>query len=251
MGANFDVLFIGMDKSTSLFLFNSVAELVLDIEKMLNCFDTDSEVYRLNERDSLHSLYLSNKLFDIISECISFNQLTDGYFDISLGDANSFYLSKADNSFHSDKTDLKLDFGGYAKGYALKMIKEYLLSFSVKHAFVNFGNSSILSIGNHPLSSSWPVSIANPYNTDQILDTVQLKDISLSVSGNMPSHTSHIFNPHTCNYILDSKIALITASDPLVAEILSTVAMIADPSTFKIISEKFNIINHTNYDCCK
>lgn len=251
MGTNFDILITEIDKSISIKIFNLISNLILKIEKLLNCFDPTSEISILNNTSSKISIPLSNDLWTILNNCIYYNERTQGLFDISLGNHSSFKLSSLDQSFYSEDSNITLDFGGYAKGYALKQIKNVLLRYQVFNAFINFGNSSILALGKHPLSFAWPISISNPYNPIHILDSFELNNLSLSISGNMPTHQHHIFNPHTKQYTSESRITSVTAIDPLDAEILSTVAMISDSSTFNEIIKKFNIINHTNYDCSK
>ena len=119
-------------------------------------------------------------------------------------------------------THLTLDFGGFAKGYALKKIQEILLRGNIENAFVDFGNSSIMGIGHHPYGDCWKVSLQNPY-TQQTLDEFCLTDNTLSTSGNTEQYTGHIINPLTGIYNEQKKVTSILSDNPLDAEILSTV----------------------------
>ena len=139
-----------------------------------------------------------------------------------------------------------LDFGGFAKGYALKKIQEILLRGNIENAFVDFGNSSIMGIGHHPYGDCWKVSLQNPY-TQQTLDEFCLTDNTLSTSGNTEQYTGHIINPLTGIYNEQKKVTSILSDNPLDAEILSTVWMIADDQQREQINENFKHIKGTIY----
>ena len=129
----------------------------------------------------------------------------------------------------------------------MKKIKELIEQENVNHAFVNFGNSSILGMGHHPYGDSWKVSFLNPYN-QSLLNEFNLQNTALSTSGNTLQYTGHIMNPLTGIFNEQRKASSILSPDPLEAEVLSTVWMIANEQEQKKISEKFNNIQATLYN---
>ena len=124
------------------------------------------------------------------------------------------------------REETSLDFGGFAKGYALKKIGVLLREAGVGSAFVDFGNSSILGIGRHPYGPCWRVSLPDPA-TGNALAEFDLVDRALSVSGNTAAHTEHIVNPRTGLRDASRQIVAVVADDPLDAEVVSTAWMIA------------------------
>jgi thiamine biosynthesis lipoprotein len=106
---------------------------------------------------------------------------------------------------------------------------------------VNFGNSSVLCLGHHPYGDSWCVSIENPYLTEDILGSIQISNKSLSTSGNMPTHTSHIINPISQEYIEKHQIVSVVSSNAVEAEILSTTLMIANDKEKVEILSRFQL----------
>lgn len=62
--------------------------------------------------------------------------------------------------FHSTNPAVRLDLGGYAKGYALDIAASYLRSQGVKNALVNIGGN-ILALGRHG-DRPWRVGIQHP-----------------------------------------------------------------------------------------
>lgn len=69
----------------------------------------------------------------------------------------------------------------------------------------------------------------------------------MSTSGNSPQKTKHIFHPINKLFNDEKKLSTIIADNPLDAEILSTVWMIADEEQKHIISNNFNNIQAKVY----
>jgi len=64
------------------------------------------------------------------------------------------------NTAYSSNPSVKLDLGGYAKGYALDRAAEYLRKQGVKNALVNIGGN-IIALGKHG-DTPWRVGIQHP-----------------------------------------------------------------------------------------
>jgi len=65
-----------------------------------------------------------------------------------------------DHTAYSTNPSVKLDLGGYAKGYALDMAADYLRRQQVKNALINIGGN-IIAIGRHG-DKPWRVGIQHP-----------------------------------------------------------------------------------------
>jgi len=78
-----------------------------------------------------------------------------------------------DNQVYSNNPAVKLDLGGYAKGYALDMAAEYLSKQHVKNALINIGGN-IIALGKHG-DTPWRVGIQHPRQPSAIA-TVTLPD---------------------------------------------------------------------------
>lgn len=64
------------------------------------------------------------------------------------------------NKAYSTNPNVKLDLGGYAKGYALDMAADYLRKQQVKNALINIGGN-IIALGRHG-DKAWRVGIQHP-----------------------------------------------------------------------------------------
>ena len=225
MGTQFDILMVGSDPRLLGTVWEKIESEVWRLDKMLNRFDPESEVSFVNREAGHYPVTVGEELWDILQNCKRYNELTEGYFDITLQGFDQVLLTEEDKSIFFFSESLHIDLGGYGKGYALAKIRELLEENGVGKALVNFGNSSVLAVGTHPCGEYWPVG----------------RDSSLSTSGNMPSHPRHIVNPHTGTFVDDKKMVSVVAKDPVVAEILTTAFMIADDERIPLIASQFDI----------
>lgn len=247
MWTNFDVLIVGANRTTAELVWHDIYHELIRLEKLLNRFDRQSEIYKINQTAFLGKVKVSREIWDILQECKEFHRKTIGLFDITLHDFRKIQFLEKSRSICFLSDELYIDLGGFAKGFALKKIEEILKNAGIKTAFVNFGNSSIMGVGHHPYGDSWKVGINNPFNTENIVDEINLNDMSVSISGNTPAYSKHIKNPKSGKYSDVFQLIYVTAKDPLVAEVLSTALMIADEQEKAQILENFEINDTKTY----
>ena len=244
MGTRLDILMIHSNLPLLNMLWAHITDELERLDKMLNRFDATSEVSKLNSHTQQDSVSVSAELEDILRSCQYYYEKTLHLFDITLNDFSQIQIH-GNHHISFSNFSVTLDFGGFAKGYALKKIQEILLRGNIENAFVDFGNSSIMGIGHHPYGDCWKVSLQNPY-TQQTLDEFCLTDNTLSTSGNTEQYTGHIINPLTGIYNEQKKVTSTLSDNPQDAEILSTDWMIADDQREQI-NENFKHIKGTIY----
>jgi FAD:protein FMN transferase len=218
---------------------------VSELERLhgtLNRFDPHSELSLVTRNAVTHPAGMSDELWEILTDCRKYHELTSGLFDVTLSDFNTIEFNPSERTvFFRDKSII-IDLGGYAKGYAMKKIRNLLVSASVSQAFFNFGNSSVMTLGTHPSGKPWLVGIDDPFHPGQQLGTVQLCNQSLSTSGNLPDHSRHIVHPRTGEYFTGKKVISVVAGNDMDAEILSTALLLADDTNMEGIKGNFNNI---------
>lgn len=219
MGTRLEMLVIGKDEGHASELWRAICDLVSRLDKMLNRFDPESDVSVLNNSDKPLESPMCEEFAGIAALALDYRARTCGLFDITYAGG-------------------KLDFGGFGKGYFLKKCNEILREAGVDCAFVDFGSSSILGIGHHPYGDHWQVGVVDPY-TGNTVKTVCLRDSSMSTSGNAPAYNGHIRNPHTGLPCDGRKLVCVTSDNPLDAEVLSTVLMIAGPDERAAVMANF------------
>ena len=219
MGTRLGMIVVGMDEDKVVPLWEHLHDLVFRLDRMLNRFDPESEVARLNMCDVPAGCPMSAEMASVFLLAQEYETKTQGLFDVTWDGG-------------------KLDFGGFAKGYFLRICGNILREAGVECAFVDFGNSSILGIGHHPYGDSWKVEVMNPYTHLPVME-YSLVDKAMSTSGNTPSYSGHIRNPHTGEACSDRHLVSVVSPDPLDAEVLSTVLMIADAGQYPSLQEEF------------
>ena len=239
MGTRFDMLLIGKNRDDAGQLWHSIEEELKRLHLMMNRFDPDSEISRINQHAIQHFVPVSEELWDILQDCRSYYQKTFGLFDITQKDLNKVSFNKESRSLRFEQSDFSFDLGGYAKGYAMKQLVNLLKEHKVENCFVDFGNSAIFALGNHPYGDSWKVSIGNPYQDGAVLSEFSLKNRALSTSGNSPSYTGHIVNPLSGTFNISRMLVCVESHDSLDAEVLTTTLMVADKSQKKEILDQF------------
>lgn len=247
MGTRLNIVIIDRDKPKCETTWESVVSTLQRLNKMLNRFDPDSEVSFINRNAFVKPIKTTSEMWEILQACRYYYQQTCALFDITLKDFSKVAFNAEDRSVLFSYPELAFDLGGFAKGYALDKIKGILLDAQILHCLVDFGNSSILGVGKHPYGNSWVVSVENPFNANEILTEITLKDTSLSISGNTTVYTDHIVYPKFGKVIQERKLTCITADSPLDSEVLSTTFMIASPDEKKQLIEKFDIKKWEEY----
>ena len=242
MGTRLDVLLFGADRYPLETVWTGMEKELRSLEKMLNRFDPASETSKINSEASFSAVKLSDELWDILLNCRRYYELTDGYFDITLTDFDKIVFIEESHQILFKKHGMKLDFGGYGKGYALKCLRKLLDDAGIRQALINFGNSSVLALGSHPYGNSWQIGIEGLANEGR-LPSIDLCDTSLSVSGNTPACKDHIINPKTSERITGDQMVAIVADDPVDAETLTTAWIASGSDDSPDLMEKFNLKN--------
>lgn len=247
MGTRLDVIVIGQTRWESFAIWNEIVPELRRLDAVFNRFDEASETSMINRNAAEETVRVSDDMWDALQSCKDYHARTLGLFDITLSDFSAVITDAEMRTVRFLNRDILLDFGGYAKGFALKKIKNVLVKAKIKHAFVDFGNSSILGMGHHPYGDSWKVSIQNPYQSDVIVAEASLKDQALTISGNTPKYNSHIVRPDDGSAQQERKVVSVTSDDPLDGEVLSTVFMIANEEEKLKIKRNFKTQNIAEY----
>ena len=247
MGTSFDIVIAGNERSVSESAWFEISRELKRLDKLLNRFGEQSEISKINKTAFQESVKISGEIWKILTDCKQFYEKTLGLFDITLQDFSKIEFIENGQSIRFLSSDLHLDLGGYAKGFALQIIDKILRKSEIYQAFVNFGNSSIMGVGHHPYGDSWKVSIKNPFKIGDSVDEICLNDMSMSTSGNTPTYSKHIKNPKSGKFNDAFQLVCVKAKDPVVAEVLSTALMIADENEKGILLKNFEVEETKTY----
>ncbi len=200
----------GVDVEAIKTICTEIEREVRRIEKLGSCFDPDSELFEINSAPSGISTSISEEMCEILSRCIDYNESSEGYFDVTAVAGRKTNtrdnLSLNGKSVVRKEEDIKINLSGFLKGYALDKAVEMVCKAGVSNALLNFGNSSIGALGNHPLGEGWIVATA-------MGERFHLKNNYLTTSGNENEKRRHIIDPLTGN-VMEGKgmVSVITAT---------------------------------------
>lgn len=217
-----------------------IINILARIEGLANRFDTGSELSRINAGAGRQAMPLSPELFSIIREALAWRERTSGYFDITIQSENhhpelykAVEMDEDGESIFFHAPGLVLDLNGYLKGYALDRSVGFLRSAGVTDALLNFGNSSVGAVGNHPFGIGWAV------DTEIGLSGIPaLEDVFLTTSGRGEKNKFPVRNPQDRQLPDSGKSVSVITSSGTAGEALST-ALYAAPE-----GEKGKITSH-------
>ncbi len=260
MGTRFNLLLPGIDNHKGDEIFSSVTNELLRIEKLLSCFLSDSDISYINENAYKKPVSVNDEVFGVLTECIDFYKLTQETFDIGLGyiidywtgrhteldqepdinlaGAKNIILENSDKTVRLATPQVKINLGGYGKGYALQKNLEILKKSGIKTALMSFGESSVTCLGKHPHGEYWPVGIQDFYQKKKSLTTFEVVDGSVSTSGNLQNE-NHIINPVNGNPITEKMSISVKSDSAVIAEVLSTALMVARDDQIEMILKSF------------
>jgi FAD:protein FMN transferase len=270
MGTRLDIVLPGISEDISDAVCMQIYSELDRIEEKISIYKESSGFSVLNREANLHPVKIDSELFTLINRLIQLSDLTAGYFDFTFGKFSELKTSSSDSGLHVEyiknmvaaagiqnilldldkhtvffKTDyLKIDSGGFGKGYGLDNVKKILKAWKIESAFISFGESSILAFGKHPYGTSWKTGIQHILEQNVSLYTFNLVNESLSVSGINPQNIKkhgkgHIFDPHTGKNVYCFRQSAVAGSSGLIAEVIST-ALICAPEHYRLtIMEQF------------
>ena len=255
------------------------------IEACFNTFkEIENEVSYHIATSSLSNLNISktgkkeSHLASIIDLCQKYEKITEGYFDPTFSSITELYgfYGNVPSEIPDDETlnnvlenkiglskhlkteadtyklsgETKLDLGGAAGGYALRLSAQKMLETGCK-SFLIDDSGDIYVIGKKPNGLPWKVAVKNPYDNSQIAVANLISGQAVSTSGNYERFVSikgknygHIMNPETGKPAEDFSSVTVIAENPEEADIMSTTlfAMPKDKSIKKAEELKLAVL---------
>ena len=266
MGTRMDVVLPLIDNEQGDLIFNKIKNETKRLEKKLSRFNTESTIYNINQNAYKAAVEIDDELYRIIQQSITYNQLTNGYFDITArplleckikGDTLTEINRVKENlgfdnvillpgSIFFKNNTIEFDLGGFGKGYALEKIFNILRESETESAFISFGESSVLAHGKHPFGDYWGVGIKNLFDNSNIY-AFSIQNKSLSTSGITPSNQkkydghAHIINPKTGYGQTNTKTISVVSGSAIDGEVLSTALMVCEENEKQELIHNFSV----------
>ena len=236
MHTRIEILMTGLEQSAGRELATTIEQEVKKMERRFNCHDERSPLAVVNMRAAAEAVEVDDDMFMALELCEAFRRTTAGCFDIATDTAvagqASYLLDAKRHTVRFQREGVRLDMGGFAKGYALERVRQIIAETGVSTALMNFGNSSVASIGHHPYGEWWAVGVEHTLERGQMAREVHLCSSAMSVSGRSTDGRYHIVNPTTGGTVAGEELILVEGRSALIAEVLST-ALYAAPKALR------------------
>lgn len=264
---------------------NSTAEEICKgASGMLNALDdtlsrtkSDSLITRINDNAYSSAVDVDAATYNMLKTCTQLSDLTDGAFDITLGNISDMWGFGKENAVKPGDTELKklagrknyenivfnyyeqtvafssdgfsIDLGAAAKGYAMDMMDTYLRDSGVTSAVVDFGGS-ILTIGDNN-GESWNITITSD-ETNSPVGTLKVNEGYIATSNGAKRFVEydgvkyhHIIDPDT-SYPADSgvKSCTVYSESGLISDALSTAFFVMGADKTAEFYSKYNIAEY-------
>ncbi len=273
MGTRFNLVLEAKNEAINEALSSEVTQILKAEETRMSCFMEEAEISAINRNAAHSAVAVSDNLAKVLDACQYYFQTTDGAFDAGLlhftsllRDGEDFEEAVPIKDFgwkqvewNAQMQEIKfkspytgIDLGGFGKGWAVEKVRDFLLKEGVSMAFISFGESTVATIGTHPLGECWPLSIHHPVSKVSIL--IELKGDALSVSGlkdkgdAFPQEgVAHIVSPANNQVVKENQLIVVKAPSALTAEVLSTAVMAANEHQLAVIFNNFPDVSI--YEC--
>lgn len=231
-------------------------EAVDALEYRISSWKPTTDTSRVNREAHLHPVEVVPDVFELFAVSAEMFKETGGVFDITVGPLIDLWreplsagtapaadaLAETMKSVGFDKVTLtpenraisfaregmRVSFGGIGKGLALDRMIPVLRRNGITAALLSGGDSSMYALGAPPGSEFWKIGIYNPYNTEESVAVVQLRDQALSTSAcyqhleGVTDKPCGIFDPRTGIPAEGMVSATVIAPSGMLSDALST-----------------------------
>lgn len=235
MGSEFRIACYAPSKKRAAGAITAAFDEVRRVDGFLSHYKPDSELSRVNRDAANRAVPISAEFAELLARCQRYTAASDGAFDIAVGalvDAWGFYtgqgtkpswfalwrgrrnsgsqhvaLDPAGPAVRFRREGLRLDPGGFGKGYAVDRAVSVLREYGIERALVSSGTSSVFALGSPPEASlGWPLDLRSPSASQAVAETLVLRDEAVSTSGSYEKFFEH--GGKRYGHILDPRTGL-------------------------------------------
>lgn len=232
MGTIGDIQVVHDDAATAYRAIDRAFEELLRLEEQLSFFKPDSDVGRINRGAYAKPVKISHETGLLVQQALHWSWVTGGLFEPGLGKVTDVWDVKhrteppeeyswkrlAGREFYKKirvdlsadhawvrflSSDVKIDLGGIAKGYAADRARFVLRENGIDQALINLGGD-VAALGSKD-GDAWKIGIRDPGRPSEITRVLSLKNQAVATSGTYEQY--FIFNGHLYHHLIDPRRA--------------------------------------------
>lgn len=239
-------------------LKKEIEEELSRIDYIASNYKKTSEISRINSAPVNQIIDVSQEMYSLLSFAENLNQVTDGYYDVTLGglviengfgptDAmteNALPTSNKRFDFVSANAIVKndnfqFDLSSIAKGYAVDTISKILLQADRNNFLIDIGGEIIVNGSKH--GAPWVIGIQNPssINNQSVVQILRTGFLAIATSGEYRNTKlndsgqiiSHTFIPSTKKSIENKSFSVTVVSEKssMIADAWATAMNVMGP----------------------
>lgn len=260
-------------------IFQAAERRVQEIADVLTDYDASSETRQLTTRAFNNPSAVSADLWNVLSASQHWYKRSDGAFDSSLGQVTSLWrkyrqaakhnlraatgppkeliaaavektgwqnikLDSTNKTICICKPEIRLDFGGVGKGYAVDAAYEVLSQSGLNCCLVNISGNMRMGAP-PPGRNGWRLEIAPLSQGGPPLRQIEVANCAIATSGDLwqyividGARRSHILDPRTGIGVLGPVAATVIARSATDADAMATIATVLNPTALKELHEE-------------
>ncbi len=268
MASKFELILPNVDGSFAEGVAAEAFEEIDRLELELSRFVESSDISQINDRGAAEPVPVGLAALECLQAAVALHRETRGAFDITLGallpgkhweeedwpapppelpkheptlfdgldggggvsGMDAIRIDPEGKTVALGADGIELDLGGIGKGYAIDQVVKLLRDWSVDHALVHAGESSVFAVGTVPGDDAWPLALRDPAAPERTAGAARVRDQSVSGSG-LLRRGHHIIDPSSGGAAWGRLGAWSLASSATVSDALSTALMLmgSDP----------------------
>ncbi|MDP2066382.1 MAG: FAD:protein FMN transferase [Burkholderiaceae bacterium] len=222
------------------------------IDRAMSPHKPDSELSRINREAGAVAVPLSEEMAGLIARAIDFSKLSGGAFDITFASVGCLYdyrlgvqptrealeharcavgyqyllLDREARTLRFSRAGMRIDLGGFAKGFAVDNGAAILRRRGIRNAIVTAGGDSHV-LGDRR-GRPWTIGIRDPRRAGEVVAVLPLEDVAMSTSGDYERYFErdgvrhhHIIDPATGRSPDSVRSVTLLGPDGLTTEALS------------------------------
>lgn len=269
MGTVFAITLYAPDENMARHAVEAAFARVAELNRVMTDYDPESELMRLSQQPVGLLQPVSADLFQVLAESRRVAELTEGAFDPTIGPVVRLWrrarrteslpmanqlayaresvgwqklsLDASNQTVRLLATNMQLDLGGIAKGYAADAALQVLRRQGIHSALV--AASGDIAVGDAPPGQrGWRVAIGTPFPVEGRVRELILKNAAVSTSGDSEQFVviagnrySHIVDPRTGMGLTNRCQVSIVASHATQTDALATAISILGPEKGRAI----------------
>lgn len=245
------------------------------LDNTLSIFNKSSMISKINNDNKKRIVKVSPELYQLIKRAKEYFLLTQGAFDITVEPLTEYWgfgpekksppdvqkikdvlnyvgldkieLDDGKQSLIFKDPDVRIDFGGIAKGYAVDEVVKIFKRHGIKNALINMGGD-LYCMGRNFDNRDWSIGIKDPQDKDKIFARLKLQNKAVATSGDYENfyiynnkRYTHIIDPRT-GYTVSNNLTSVTiiADDCTTADALATAVFVLGESKGLKLIEKLS-----------